>query len=174
MSVKKIIDICVETVYKALFYKYARNIRNYILSKSGDMAMAEDIVQDVFLKLWKKCAEIRFETVKSYLYRAAENQLTDHYRHQKIVLIHRQKQNLNKITNESPLHKLEEKEFKNIIENIIEILPENSRIVFLMSRIENMTYREIAERLELSQKAVEKRMGIALEILRKKISLYIK
>ena len=166
-------NICEEAVFQSLFRQYAQNIRNYILSKCGNLASSEDVVQDVFLKLWQKCADIRFATAKAWLYRAAENSLTDQFRHQKVVLIHRQKQNPNPITGQSPQYQLEEKEFERKLEMVINQMPEKSRVVFLMNRIEKLTYREIAERLGLSQKAIEKRMGIALDIFRKKIALKI-
>lgn len=173
MPKSKIKNICEEAIYQTLFHEYARNIRNYILSKCGNPTLAEDLVQDVFLKLWQKCADIRFATVKAWLYKAAENGLTDQFRHQKVVLVHRQNQNANPINTQSPQYQLEEKEFKVKLENIINKMPEKSRVVFLMNRIEKLTYREIAERLGLSQKAVEKRMGIALQIFRKGISMKI-
>ena len=166
-------NICEDEVFQMLFKQYSLNIRNYILSKCGNVALAEDIVQDVFMKLWQKCEDIRFGSVKSYIYRAAENKLTDQYRHQKIVLVYRKKSNSNQNIEQSPQYLLEEKEFKIKLENIIASIPEKSRTVFLMNRIEKLTYREIAERLEISQKAVEKRMGIALQILKKEISIKI-
>lgn len=159
-------NICEEEVYQNLFHQYARNIRNYILSRCGDNVLAEDVVQDVFLKLWQKCADIRFSTVKAFLYRSAENAMVDQFRHQKVVLVHREKQNFTSRSMESPQYLLEEKEFKVKLDNIINGMSEKSRVVFLMNRIEKLTYREIAERLGLSQKAVEKRMSTALRVFR--------
>ncbi|MEO0626668.1 MAG: sigma-70 family RNA polymerase sigma factor, partial [Bacteroidota bacterium] len=68
---------------------------------------------------------------------------------------------------ESPGFKMEETEFYQQLQSAIAALPEKNRIVFLMNRIDKLTYREIAERLEISQKAVEKRMSKALVELRK-------
>ncbi len=163
-------DICEETVYKTVFQQYAKNIRNYLLAKCGDVSLSEDVVQEVFLKLWQKCADIRFATVKAFLYRVADNILTDQFRHKKVVLVHRQKLSINTVNDQTPQFQLEEKEFKEKLEHIINSMPEKSRVVFLMNRIEKLKYREIAERLGLSQKAVEKRMGIALDIFRKGIA----
>lgn len=159
-------NICEEAIYQNVFHQYALNIRNYILSKCGNNELAEDVVQDVFLKLWQKCTEIRFSTVKAFLYRSAENAMIDQFRHQKIVLIHQKKETISSKSAETPQYLLEEKEFKAKLDAIINSMPEKSRVVFLMNRIEKLKYREIAERLGLSQKAVEKRMSIGLAIFR--------
>lgn len=159
-------DICKEEVYQGLFEQYVLSIRNFIYSKSGDLKLSEDIVQDVFVKLWNKCTDVRFSTVKPYLYRIADNLLIDHFRHNKVVLNHRMKLDASPSTNESPQFLMEEQEFKERVENVINEMPEINRVVFLMNRIEKMTYREIAERLGLSQKAIEKRMAKALKIFR--------
>ena len=87
-------------------------------------------------------------------------------KHQKVVQNY-QKHNGNDSTNESPEFIMLEKEFMEKLESTIDNLPEKQREVFLMNRIEGLKYREIAERLKISQKAVEKRMSQALLHLRK-------
>ena len=72
-------------------------------------------------------------------------------------------------TNESPEYILEEEEFKKKLQNAISLLTESQREVFLLNRIEGKKYREIADMLDISQKAVEKRMSGALKILREHI-----
>ena len=72
-------------------------------------------------------------------------------------------------TNESPEYILEEEEFKKKLQNTISLLSDAQREVFLLNRIEGKKYREIAELLDVSQKAVEKRMSGALKILREHI-----
>ena len=72
-------------------------------------------------------------------------------------------------TNENPEFLMEEQEFKNKLETAINALPENQKTVFLMNRVDKMKYREIAEALGISQKAVEKRMHKALLFLRTEI-----
>ena len=72
-------------------------------------------------------------------------------------------------TNLSPEFVLEEKEFKTKLQNAIADLTDGQREVFLLNRIDGMKYREIAEMLDISVKAVEKRMSGALKILKEKI-----
>ena len=78
--------------------------------------------------------------------------------------------NKDQFNEQSPQYALEEKEFKEQLENIIASMPEKQRDVFLMNRIDELTYKEIADRLELSVKAVEKRMHGALSFLRDKVN----
>jgi RNA polymerase sigma-70 factor (ECF subfamily) len=70
-------------------------------------------------------------------------------------------------TERNPEDIYREKEFKQMLEEAISNLPEKQRVVFLMSRIDKMTYQEIAKSLEVSQKTIEKRMHGALSALRK-------
>ncbi len=159
-------NICKEPIYKSLFLEWSRPIRNFIYSKCGDTALSNDIAQDVFLTLWQKCKDVPFEKAKSFLFTSANNKLIDQFRHKKVVLNHQKVLGISKINKETPIYELEVQEAKEKLEKIINSIPEKSRVVFLMSRIEKVSYKEIAERLDLSVKAVEKRMQGALEIMR--------
>lgn len=75
-------------------------------------------------------------------------------------------------TIETPEFRMQEIEFKVRLEQAISELPETQREVFLMNRIDKLTYAEIAERLGVSVKAIEKRMGKALKHMRSKIKLF--
>ena len=95
--------------------------------------------------------------------------LLNKLRHDKVVLNFAEK-NKDQKNAQSPEYALEEKEFKQKLEQTISNMPEKQREVFLMNRIDELTYKEIAERLELSVKAVEKRMHGALNYLKDKIA----
>ena len=123
-------------------------------------------MQDAFVKLWKDCAKVTFEKAKSFLYTVAKNTFLNQVKHQKIVLKF-EKRGHSQLNQESPQYLLEESEFKLKLETAIAALPEDQRVVFLMNRIDKMKYREIAEHLNLSVKAIEKRMHKALVELRK-------
>jgi len=98
--------------------------------------------------------------------------LLNKIRHDKVVMSFAEK-NKNQQEEQSPEFSMEEKEFKTELENIIGAMPEKQREVFLMNRIEEMTYKEIADRLELSVKAVEKRMHGALAHIREHVKYKI-
>ncbi len=161
-------NICNPKVFKEVFDLYAEDIKRFLYFKYGDLQIAEDIMQDTFVILWQKCAIIKYETVKGLLYTTANNLYLNVKKHEKVVRKNRHAFICNS-TNESPEFLLEEKEFLTKIEIVIASLTEKQREVFLLSRIENKKYREIAELLSISVKAVEKRMHYALLIIRKEI-----
>ena len=150
-------------IFKEYFDKYFDNIRSYLYYKSSDIELSEDISQEVFLKLWENIDKIKPDTVKSYLYTIAGNLFKNHYNRKKVEF--KFTSNLSESFAESPEFLLEFKEFDKLLQSALAKIPEKSRTVFLMSRIDKLTYKEIAERLKLSVKAVEKRMKKALEIL---------
>ena len=169
MTKMDINSTCNDVAYQGVFRDYAKAIRNFVYAKCGNISAAEDITQDAFVKLWQKCKEVPLDKAKSFLYAVANNLFIDQKRHEKVVLNYQGKANISGISIESPHFQLEEKEFKHKIEKVINSMPEKSRVVFLMNRIEKLTYKEIAERLEISQKAVEKRMHKSLSIMREQI-----
>ncbi len=159
-------SICQESTYRSLFEQHAEALRNFMYYKTGNLQGAEDLMHDAFVKLWEKCASVELEKAKSYLYTVAHNLFLNQVRHQKVVLKFEQRRYSDRDT-QTPQYLLEESEFKRKLEEAIAALPEGQREVFLMNRIEKLKYREIAERLGLSVKAVEKRMHKALQQLRK-------
>jgi len=150
------------------YERYFEAIRNYIYFKVKDEALAEDIVQETFIKLWQKRDTIRIETVKSLLYVTANNTVINHFNHLKVVrnheaeVVHQQKGR----SSETPDYVLEGKEFQVKLDHVIESIPEGSKVVFLMNRIDGLKYHEIADRLNIGVKAVEKRMGKAIAIVK--------
>jgi len=155
--------------FKLLYDKYYDGIRNFLYYKSGDIEISEDLTQEVFLKLWGKRKSIREETVQAYLYTIASNLLKNHFKRDQI--------SFNFINSspgdpgpDSPEFILEMKEFNREIQDVLAAMPENSRVVFLMNRIDGVIYRDIARKLGISVKAVEKRMHYALSYLREHIN----
>lgn len=152
--------------FKDVFDRFYRPVKNFLYYKLGDVALAEDLVQEVFLKAWEKRDSIRLETVKSLLYTIATNLANNHYSSAHARFEFELKENTDHSTRENPQYLLENSEFKTRLEKALAALPEKQRAVFLMSRMDDLTYIEIAERLEISVKAVEKRMHEALSFLR--------
>ncbi|MEM6397010.1 MAG: sigma-70 family RNA polymerase sigma factor [Bacteroidota bacterium] len=150
-----------------LFRQWGEGLRNFMLYKTGDISQAEDLSQEAWLRLWRACAKVSPAKAKSFLFTTANRLFLDDVKHQKVVLKFSRQQLARDRTNEDPEFQLEEAEFYERLQHAISSLPEKNRTVFLMNRIDKLTYREIAERLDISQKAVEKRMSKALTKLRK-------
>jgi len=164
-------NICEEKSFQAFFNKNAGLLRNFLYYKFGSLDEVEDVVQDAFIKLWDNCSKVTQDSAKSYLFRIGINLSTSILRHKTVKLKHQKevKSISSETTNESPEHVLEQKEFKQKLENAIASLPERQREVYLLNRLEGKTYREIAELSGVSVKAIEKLIHKALVKLRKEI-----
>jgi len=159
-------SLCEEQVYSKVFLEYAPTLFNYLYYKCGNEALAKDTTQEAFLKLWLHCKTVNYKTAKGYVFKTANNLLLNTYAKQKVQLkftsIKKQEH-----TNESPEFILQEKELREEINQAISDLPEKQRVVFLLSRIDKKTYKEIAAIIGISKQAVEKRIYNALDSLRK-------
>lgn len=154
--------------YWALLYRHA-----YRLIKDQDLA--QDVVQEVFVNLWDKINTIDLQVSKSsYLYTAVRNKVLN--------LIQRDKVKNNYIESFANFvasseaitdYRLRERLLKEKIEKEVAALPSKMRQVFEMSRIQNMSHKQIAEELNLSDKTVKKQMSNAIKILRLKLGGFL-
>jgi RNA polymerase sigma-70 factor (ECF subfamily) len=167
MSNPTISETCKENVFSHFFKTHIKVLRNFLIYKFGNEEQAEDIAQEAFIKLWQNCADVPLEKAKSYIYTIANNSSLNIIAHQKVKLNYQKNNTLNDRSNENPEFLLEEKQFKDKLLTAIENLNETQRVAFLMHRIDGKKYAEIAEELNISVKAVEKRIHIALLELRK-------
>jgi len=157
--------------FKELFFKYCQPLIRFAYRFTREVAAAEDMVQEVFLKTWQNRRELNPQLhIKSYLYRAVRNQALNLIRHEQIV--HKAQQELRDISQTpfTPEDIMNATEIESAAWEAIEELPEKCRLIFSLNRFDNLTYAEIAELLELSVKTIETQMGRALQHLRKKLS----
>lgn len=155
-------NVCEEKVYQELFLNLGKSLRDFLFYKSGNLETANDLMQDAFFKLWEKCKDIPYEKAKSFVFTAGNNLFLNTVKSQKVRLNYKKNFATSSENKEDPAYQMEEKEFKAKLDDAIANLPEGQREVFLLNRINKMTYKEIAESLGVSQKAVEKRMSKAL------------
>jgi len=155
-----------------MFNRLYSPVRNFIYYQTGDKDFADDIAQDTFSKVWEKRESVRKETAKSLVYTIATNLCKNRFEHNKVVLEFASSYQQPEAT-ASPEFEMEMNEFNDRLKNAINNLSEKNRTVFLMNRIDGLTYNEIAENLELSVKAIEKRMKNALDELKKQIDYKI-
>jgi RNA polymerase sigma-70 factor (family 1) len=130
-----------------------------------DPSQAEEIVNDVFLKIWEDGNKITIETsLKSYIYKAIINRSINVFNKNKREIIYQT--DLNSIPEQGyELKQIEENELKNRLYAAIEQLPEQCRKVFKMSRFEDLKQQEIADKLGISIKTVKNHITIALKEL---------
>lgn len=151
-----------------IFRQYYPLVCHTIFRYLKDRTKVEDIAQDLFLKLWEKRKRIQVNiSFKAYLCRMAVNESIDYLRKEKRL---EQKANATQafvdLTTRSTEDQYLETELEGRINYFVDALPPRCQLIFKLSRFEELTYREIAERLEISIKTVENQMGKALKILR--------
>lgn len=173
-EIKKISGVCEEMVFAHFFKSNVKSLRNYLFYKFGNEEQANDVSQEAFIKLWENCSEVPLEKAKSFVYKIANNTTLNQIAHQKVVMNFAKNESPLHHTNENPEHLLEQDEFKTKLEKAIQNLTEGQRTAFLLNRIEGKKYSEIADILEISVKAVEKRIHGALVSLRQEIETGIK
>ena len=158
--------MCEEPVFSRVFREYAETLHHYLYYKTGDDALAQDLTQEAFVRMWKNCRGVSFDTAKGYVFTTANNLLLNHHEHQKVVFRFEQREHRSHDAMD-PGFVMEESELKTRLEAAIAALPDKQRVAFLLSRIDNKTYQEIADMEGISTKAVEKRIYAALDKLRK-------
>ena len=134
-----------------------------------------DVIHELFLALWEKRENLSFEPgLRSYLSAAARNRIFNLLSHKRIESEYLT--SLNDFMDQGSCitdHLVREKQLMEIIENEIAGMPDKMREVFELSRKENLSHREIAERLDISEQTVRKHVQHALKILRLKLGLYL-
>lgn len=162
-----------EEKVELLFRQYYAGLCKSLYRTLRDASLAEDIVQEVFVKVWDMRHSLRLdEAIPAYLYRSCYHAALNFLKSRKPQ------------TDLGPLEELvagsqtagqdlDLRETEDQVQRAIENLPPKTRLVFSLSRFEELSYKEIAERLEISVKAVEKHMGIALQRLRENLRDYL-
>lgn len=156
-----------EHVFKTQF----RKLHDYAWRILKDEAAAEEMVQQVFYKLWERPG-LPEGSLTAYLYRAVHNESLNYLKHQKVKAGY-EKQALTAQHREDAKDNTGLRELREKIDLALNELPEQCRTVFQLSRFEELKYREIADKLGISVKTVENHMGKALKILRNKLSPYL-
>ncbi|GAB3275221.1 RNA polymerase sigma-70 factor [Larkinella harenae] len=154
--------------YKGVLYLHA-----YRMLDNGDDA--NDILQELFTTLWLRRKELVFTgSVSAYLYQSVRNRVLDVIAHQKVTAKYIDSLNQFIETDEySTDQQVREQELSQLIEQEVARLPAKMREIFELSRINQLSYKEIAEALNISDKTVKKQVNNALRILRQKIDLII-
>jgi RNA polymerase sigma-70 factor (ECF subfamily) len=161
-------NICKEHIFTSIFNKLSTDLYQFLYYKFGSTLNPKDKVQEAFVKLWQNCAKVTPDNAKSFVFTTANNLMLNEAAHQKVVLKHKQIKP-KAYTNESPEFILETTEYNAKLQRALANLTEAQRVAFMMNRVEGKRFKEIAALLNISVKAVEKRIYGALEKLRKDI-----
>ncbi len=161
-------NICEEQLFSSIFNKYSKSLHDFLYYRYGDLLNPKDKVQEAFIKLWQNCAKVTPDKAKSFVFTTANNLMLNEVAHQKVVLKYTQTKPKH-YTNENPEFLMQEKEYHKKLQTALSNLTEAQRTAFMMNRVEGKRFKEIATLLDISTKAVEKRIYGALDKLRKEI-----
>jgi RNA polymerase sigma-70 factor (ECF subfamily) len=161
--------------FKYLFDKHYSALCSYAYKYINNTDECEEIVQDVFMKLWSNKDKINIDSsIKSYLYKMVRNSCLNLIKHVKLEEKYR-KFNKEIIEEDSMMENdsVIENELSSKIRTAIDKLPEQRKRIFLLSRYEGLKNKEIAEKLNLSIKTVENHIGLALKDMRLELKDYL-
>lgn len=155
-----------EKALKELFDAYYGKLIEIANFFVNDPYLAQDIVSEVFIKVWKNRSGLEeIKSIDAYFYVATKRQSLNHIRNikkKKLVSLDNLDTNIH-VESRSPEHILFSEEFANIINNAIQDLPPKCRLVYSFVKDDGMKYQEVAETLDISIKTVEMHVGKALK-----------
>ena len=153
-----------QSAFDSLYLFYAPKVREFVFRLLKNPGEAEDVTQNIFLRVWEKRRELGgTRSLRSYLYTMARNAVFDIFSHSIVE---------DKYMRDAPLsEKIETEELALLIAVAVDRMPEQRRRVFSLSRYEELSNKEIAERLNLSVKTVDRHMTAALSQLRRLLTL---
>ena len=164
-----------ETAFEMIFKIHYKSLCNYAFTFLRDRDEAEEVVQAAFLTVWEKKEQITIESsLKAYLYRAVRNSCLNARKHEEVKRKHVDEKIFTEArSHESAMQTVISEELDDKISKALMVLPEQCRIVFKMSRFEDLKYQEIADQLNISVKTVENQIGKALKIMREQLKEYL-
>lgn len=161
--------------FEQLFRMHYSNLCAYANNFLKDVDAAEEVVQEILFKLWTNRESIEFtDSPKAYLYRAVRNASLNVLKH--VNIREEYKAYNEQVRGNEMLHgedAMMASELQERIRNAINGLPQARKEIFILSRYEGLSYKEIAEKLNLSVKTVENQMGSALKTLRTELADYL-
>jgi RNA polymerase sigma-70 factor (ECF subfamily) len=161
--------------FEVLFYKYRNMVKGFAARLVPTQVDPEEIVQEVFVKLWLKKETVNPEKdFQSYLFSIAKHLVLDHLKsavNRKLYFVgeHFQQDLLVEEGSDTPLTEDVEEKLQNLIDEI----PERRREIFRLSRFEGLSYKQIAERLHISENTVDSQIRNALAFLRKEFRKFV-
>lgn len=153
-------------IYDSHFEPVCRFLNYY----TRDISVIEEVVQDVFVKLWEDRETLDIQYIKTYIYNAARNKILNELRDAKNRNVLLENWAKREFENQQAEDCVDMNEFLQLLQSSVETLPATCQEIFRMSREQNMSYKDIALARDISVKTVEAQMGIALKRIREKMS----
>lgn len=161
-------------LFERTFKEHFKGLHAYAYTMLKDEQAAEDVVQNIFLKLWEKKERIQIErSIAAYLYRSVYNDCINQINHMKVRNAYEAYETYASRNRHAEQDQVSYTELEQKISRALNELPEGCRTVFQMSRFEELKYHEIAGKLGISIKTVENQMGKALKLMREKLAEHL-
>ncbi|WAC15036.1 RNA polymerase sigma-70 factor [Dyadobacter pollutisoli] len=156
-----------EKAFSEIYNRYWQRLYVFALSKLNDETGAEETIQTVFVDLWQKRRRNQIDNLSSYLYKAVKNKCIDHIR-QRLVKDRHEEFLLNTFVDEDmgTEELLALQELKAVIDLSMKQLPEKTREIFKLSRLDGLSVREVSLALSVPQRTVEYHLAHALKVMR--------
>lgn len=168
------ITLSIEHHFESMFKTHFLGLYAYACTILRDEAAAEEIVQQLFVRLWERRERIQIDrSMQSYLYRSVYNESMNQLKQREL----RRRHEMYTLAQGEPEYtdtdSVSYRELQHRLNEALNQLPEQCRTIFQLSRFEDLKYREIAERLNLSVKTVENQMGKALRMMRSELKDFL-
>lgn len=159
--------------FKKLFFSFYPSLCIFAGRYICSHETCEDIVQETFLKLWKKRKEIEISSsFRNFLITTVKNNCMDYLRQESARYNYTQKYMEVPLRNDTPEEIYTIRELEHLLQAALKKMPENSRIAYEMSRLKDMSYTEIAQEMSVSPRTVESYISKALTVLRLEMKDY--
>ena len=156
--------------YEQMFMCYFPIVRNFIRGFVKDDEPAKDLAQDVFMKLWQYRSSLdASKPLRSYLFLLARREVCSHFRAKAQRVNRCGEDYIVAIADNTTQQQLDSEELSGVVSGIVENMPPKRKEIFTMSRRQGLSNREIAERLDISVRTVDKHIELALQDIRKRI-----
>ncbi len=161
-------------LYESAFKTHFKGLHSYACTIIKDDVMAEEMVQNVFYRLWKNKESLGVhQSLAAYLYKSVHNESLNYLKHLKVRSAYEKYAMGNTSYAGNATDRVRLKDLQHHLDIALNELPEQCRTIFQLSRFEELKYLEIADRLGISVKTVENQMGKALKILRARLADFL-
>lgn len=155
--------------FTEIYNRYWKKLFNYTYNILNDRDLAEDVLQDVFTRVWDIRERTEIHNLKAYLFNACRNNAISKIRQARLTKFQEEMIESLSLRPEAEIN-LDFDDLRQTIDKAAEGLPDRCREIFYMSRIQHLSIQEIAEKLNISHRTVENQLGIALKHLRLSLS----
>ena len=151
--------------FNRIYKKYWKRLFTYAYKIFEDKHICEDLVQEVFIKLWRNASESTINNLEAYLFKAVKYQISNNIRRLKWTASH--DESLNEVVSANRTEsRIELDELQQLVEASVQMLPAKCQEVFRLSRNEHLSNQEIADRLNISIRTVEAHIHQALKLMK--------